>query len=263
MFSMILSIAVSDGVWGQDVANAHDANYSKYLAAQLPTTTVAPTTITPTTVSPTTIAPTTTRTTIATTVRPSTTTTILTTISTPSTTTTTTPSPSTITTISTTTTTTVKPTTTTTPITTFTPTTTPITTSTPTTPSRTTTTTPSPTATPGTVAHYDQCGGIGWNGGTGCVAAWTCIKSNDYAFERIRGRGLKYKLDNFNCTSKFAPFISIYRFGSNELIQKYFELSGTGELKDRGDRRLEVVAYSRRQSVVRKINQYFTYEFLG
>jgi hypothetical protein len=30
----------------------------------------------------------------------------------------------------------------------------------------------------GTVAHYGQCGGTGWTGGTACVSPYTCVVSN-------------------------------------------------------------------------------------
>ncbi|PFH48799.1 carbohydrate-binding module family 1 protein [Amanita thiersii Skay4041] len=40
--------------------------------------------------------------------------------------------------------------------------------------------TPTPTPTGGTVAHYGQCGGIGYTGPTGCVSPYTCTYVNDY-----------------------------------------------------------------------------------
>jgi len=45
-----------------------------------------------------------------------------------------------------------------------------------------TTTIPSSTPSPssGTVAHWGQCGGIGWTGGTVCAAPYTCTVSNSY-----------------------------------------------------------------------------------
>ncbi|KAH9939349.1 glycosyl hydrolase family 61-domain-containing protein [Epithele typhae] len=44
-----------------------------------------------------------------------------------------------------------------------------------------TTTAPATTTTAaGTVAHYGQCGGIGYTGATGCVAPYTCTVLNDY-----------------------------------------------------------------------------------
>ncbi|KDR81235.1 hypothetical protein GALMADRAFT_61235 [Galerina marginata CBS 339.88] len=50
------------------------------------------------------------------------------------------------------------------------------------TPSGTPTTAPTstPTTGSGTVAQYGQCGGIGWTGGTACVAPFTCKVSNAY-----------------------------------------------------------------------------------
>ncbi|ORY10114.1 PHB depolymerase family esterase [Clohesyomyces aquaticus] len=36
------------------------------------------------------------------------------------------------------------------------------------------------TGTGGTVAHWGQCGGIGYGGATVCVAPYTCTKANDY-----------------------------------------------------------------------------------
>nr|Q00023.1 RecName: Full=Cellulose-growth-specific protein; Flags: Precursor [Agaricus bisporus]AAA53434.1 cellulose-growth-specific protein [Agaricus bisporus] len=42
------------------------------------------------------------------------------------------------------------------------------------------TTSPPPTSTPGTIPQYGQCGGIGWTGGTGCVAPYQCKVINDY-----------------------------------------------------------------------------------
>ncbi|KAF8962078.1 glycosyl hydrolases family 11-domain-containing protein [Flammula alnicola] len=47
--------------------------------------------------------------------------------------------------------------------------------STPTTPPSST-----PTSSSGTVAHWGQCGGTGWTGGTVCVAPFTCTASNAY-----------------------------------------------------------------------------------
>ncbi|PPQ89046.1 hypothetical protein CVT25_006716 [Psilocybe cyanescens] len=48
---------------------------------------------------------------------------------------------------------------------------------------RTTTPTATPTSTtPGTVALYGQCGGIGWTGATGC-AQGTCHAVNDYYYQ--------------------------------------------------------------------------------
>ncbi|KAF8663689.1 hypothetical protein AX16_000864 [Volvariella volvacea WC 439] len=45
----------------------------------------------------------------------------------------------------------------------------------------TTTTTSSTTSAPaGTVPQYGQCGGIGYNGPTGCVSPFRCVKQNDY-----------------------------------------------------------------------------------
>jgi len=57
------------------------------------------------------------------------------------------------------------------------------TTSTSSTKSSTTTTSTSSSASPtstGTVAHYGQCGGTGWTGGTVCVSPYTCTYSNAY-----------------------------------------------------------------------------------
>lgn len=45
------------------------------------------------------------------------------------------------------------------------------------------TTTPPVSTTPpvaGTVAHWGQCGGIGWTGGTVCISPYTCQYGNDY-----------------------------------------------------------------------------------
>lgn len=53
-----------------------------------------------------------------------------------------------------------------------------------TTPSTTSTTTKatttSTTTSTGTVAHYGQCGGTGWTGGTACVSPYTCTYSSAY-----------------------------------------------------------------------------------
>lgn len=38
----------------------------------------------------------------------------------------------------------------------------------------------SPPPSSGTVNQYDQCGGIGWSGATGCVSPYTCKAVNDY-----------------------------------------------------------------------------------
>lgn len=35
-----------------------------------------------------------------------------------------------------------------------------------------------PTSTVGLIAHYGQCGGQGWSGGTVCVSPYTCTVSN-------------------------------------------------------------------------------------
>jgi len=45
-----------------------------------------------------------------------------------------------------------------------------------------TTTQSAPTSAPtsGSVAHYGQCGGIGWTGGTACVAPYTCQVASAY-----------------------------------------------------------------------------------
>jgi len=45
---------------------------------------------------------------------------------------------------------------------------------------KTTSTAAAPSSTAGTVAHYGQCGGTGWTGGTVCVAPYTCTSSSAY-----------------------------------------------------------------------------------
>ncbi|KAI1420326.1 glycoside hydrolase family 74 protein [Xylaria sp. FL1777] len=53
-----------------------------------------------------------------------------------------------------------------------------------TTTSKTTTTSSAPTSTStGTVAHYGQCGGIGYTGPTACVSPYTCTVQNDYYYQ--------------------------------------------------------------------------------
>ncbi|KAF9485915.1 glycoside hydrolase family 61 protein I [Pholiota conissans] len=67
--------------------------------------------------------------------------------------------------------------------TTVAPTTTPTTVPPPVTTSKPVTTTTSAAPTPtsvGTVAHYGQCGGTGWTGGTVCVSPFTCTVSSAY-----------------------------------------------------------------------------------
>lgn len=55
------------------------------------------------------------------------------------------------------------------------------TTTTPAPPSTTATTAgPTTTGSPGTVAHWGQCGGIGWTGATTCVSPYVCTASNAY-----------------------------------------------------------------------------------
>jgi len=55
----------------------------------------------------------------------------------------------------------------------------------PSTPTSTSSATPSASPTGPLVGKYGQCGGIGWNGGTACVAGSTCTKINDYYFQCI------------------------------------------------------------------------------